>query len=254
MNNNFDDLLVAHRGESFDAPENTLESVNLAWANNVKKVEVDIHLTLDNQVIVAHDKDTFRTSKIKKVLADTNYADLKKLDVGVFKKPWKNIRIPLLQEILDTVPGDCTLIIEIKSDKKIIPFLKTILEKEQNKNINIEIISFGYDTISLAKETFNSTKCLWLLDLDYYWWNFIIGIRSKRLLEKLKFAKLDGANLYAGVLANQKFVKRLVNNDYLVYVWTVNKPEIAKKYIEWGATGITTDRPSWIKNQLEKLQ
>ena len=245
-------LIVAHRGESFNAPENTLESVILAWKNKVKNVEIDIHLTKDNQIVVIHDKDTQRTSGQKKIIAETNFSELINLDVAYLSKSLKNIKIPLLKDVLVTVPKYGKLIIEIKSGKKIIPFLSDLLNKEEYKKVQVEIISFDYGVITIAKKEFPHIKCLWLLDLDYYWWNFIVGIRSKKLIEKLTKSKLDGANLYAGKIANRKFVETLIKNKFIVYVWTVNEPSIAYKYIEFGVTGITTDKPSWMINELNQ--
>ena len=246
-----DNLIVAHRGESYDAPENTLESINLAWQNNIKAVELDIHLTKDNQIVVIHDKDTLRTSGVKKIIEKSRYDELKNLDVGSFKKPWKNVRIPLLADVLNTVPEKSKLVIEIKSDKKVVKFLKQLFSKQEYSQVLFEIISFNLETIAFAKKQFPDIKCLWLLDLDYYWWNFIIGIRSKKLVEKLQKFNLDGANLFAGKMANFKFVDRLLKNSFKVYVWTVNEPSVAHKFLNMGVTGITTDRPSWLLAELK---
>ncbi|NQU81059.1 MAG: hypothetical protein HQ543_06030 [Bacteroidetes bacterium] len=62
------ELIIAHRGESFDAPENTLDSINLAWERMTKSVEIDIQLTKDNEIVVIHDWDTFRISGKKKII------------------------------------------------------------------------------------------------------------------------------------------------------------------------------------------
>ncbi|MFC1492716.1 glycerophosphodiester phosphodiesterase family protein [candidate division KSB1 bacterium] len=47
-------MIIAHRGASYDAPENTIEAVNLAWNKDADAVEVDVHLTIDGHVIVMH--------------------------------------------------------------------------------------------------------------------------------------------------------------------------------------------------------
>ena len=71
-----DSLIIAHRGESFDAPENTLASFNLAWERKDKAVELDIHLTLDNEIVVIHDYDTLRISGVKKVVKKASLEEL----------------------------------------------------------------------------------------------------------------------------------------------------------------------------------
>ncbi|MBC8001501.1 MAG: glycerophosphodiester phosphodiesterase, partial [Opitutaceae bacterium] len=56
--------IIAHRGASFDAPENTLAAMNLAWKQKADAVELDIHLTKDGRVIVIHDFDTKRVGAV----------------------------------------------------------------------------------------------------------------------------------------------------------------------------------------------
>jgi glycerophosphoryl diester phosphodiesterase len=55
-----ENIIIAHRGESYDAPENTLAAINLAWKRKVQAVEIDVQLTNDNEIVVIHDKDTLR--------------------------------------------------------------------------------------------------------------------------------------------------------------------------------------------------
>src|SRR5688572_22227777 len=78
-----DAKLPAHRGESHDAPENTMAAYELAWKNGEKIIETDIHLTKDGHVVICHDVDTFRTSteKRKLVIKDSTLAEIQKLDV-----------------------------------------------------------------------------------------------------------------------------------------------------------------------------
>jgi glycerophosphoryl diester phosphodiesterase len=80
--------IVAHRGESYDAPENTMASYNLAWERHDDVVETDVHLTKDGKLIICHDFNTFRVTGgprhggINKVIVDTPAEALRKLDVG----------------------------------------------------------------------------------------------------------------------------------------------------------------------------
>src|SRR3954471_10624430 len=80
--------IVGHRGASFDAPENTVASVKLAWEQKANAAEFDVYLTKDRKVVVIHDKDTKRTAAggVNKVVAESTLAELRTLDVG----KWKN--------------------------------------------------------------------------------------------------------------------------------------------------------------------
>src|SRR5688572_23716502 len=79
--------IVAHRGESADAPENTLAAFKLAWERGVRAVELDVHLTKDDRLVVIHDADTKRTAGEKHVVKESLMEDLRQFDVGKWKNP-----------------------------------------------------------------------------------------------------------------------------------------------------------------------
>ena len=118
-------IIIAHRGESFDAPENTLASVNLAWERGAEAVEIDVRLSKDNHVIVIHDANTKRVGKRNKSVKNTSLAQLKKLDVGSWKSEiYSGEQIPTLKEVLEIVPNNRKLIIEVKSNLTTLHYLK----------------------------------------------------------------------------------------------------------------------------------
>ena len=118
-------LIIAHRGESHDAPENTLSAINLAWKRGAEAVEIDVHMSKDSQIVAIHDFDTKRLAGVNKDVRKQTLAELKALDVGSWKgAQWQGEQIPVLKEILETVPNGKKLVIEIKSDATMIPILK----------------------------------------------------------------------------------------------------------------------------------
>ncbi|HYQ57495.1 MAG TPA: glycerophosphodiester phosphodiesterase family protein, partial [Draconibacterium sp.] len=109
---------IAHRGASFLAPENTVASAKLAWELGADAVEVDVHLSKDNRVMVIHDKDTKRTcsGKTNLTIAKTPSILLRDLDAGSPKgEEFKGEKIPYLSEIIETIPEGKTLVVEIKA-------------------------------------------------------------------------------------------------------------------------------------------
>ncbi|MCH7774555.1 MAG: hypothetical protein IH784_09155 [Bacteroidetes bacterium] len=148
-------LIIAHRGESYDAPENTLASINLAWKRDADGVEIDVQLTKDEKIVLIHDKTTLRTGGRYKRIASNNYDELLKIDVGKFKDTkWKNERIPLLDEVIDTIPENKVLFIEIKSDGKIIKPLQNLIEQKNINPAQIKFIGFNIYMMELIKKTF----------------------------------------------------------------------------------------------------
>src|SRR5438552_3255312 len=77
--------LIAHRGASHDAPENTLAAIQLAWRQNADAVEVDVQLSKDRHLVVIHDATTSKTAGVRKKVAAQMLAELQSLDVGRWK-------------------------------------------------------------------------------------------------------------------------------------------------------------------------
>ena len=90
--------IIAHRGASHLAPENTLASVELAWKRGADAVEIDIWLTKDGRIVAIHDEDTERTTGRKWVIADHTLAELRRLDAGSWKdESYAGEPIPILE-------------------------------------------------------------------------------------------------------------------------------------------------------------
>ncbi len=97
--------IIAHRGCSYIAPENTLAAINLAWELNADAVEIDIHLTSDKKIVLSHDPNTKRTAGVSYDIAKTPLGVLRHLDVGRWKgAEYAGERMPTLSEALATIP------------------------------------------------------------------------------------------------------------------------------------------------------
>ena len=250
--NKLNELFIAHRGESFDAPENTLAVISLAWERKVKSVEIDIQLTKDNEIVVLHDKNTLSISGEKKIIANSSLEELKLLDAGSHKgREWENERIPTLNEVINTVPPHGKLIIEIKSNETILEKLKQELSQSVLKNSQIEIIAFDENLLAIAKHFMPDYKMLWLLDFDFYWPWWLCWINKQKIIRKVKKLHLNGVNVWSGRLLTRDFIDIFKNAGLLVYAWTVDDQHKAQQLIEFGIDGITTNRASWLIEQLK---
>lgn len=244
-------LIIAHRGESFDAPENTLASVNLAWERKVEAVEVDVRLSLDNNVVVIHDKTTKRVGNVHKKVKKQTLAELKQLDVGSWKsEKYNNEKIPTLIEVLNTVPTGKKIIIEIKSSDKIIPSLIDVVKRSGLKVNQVEFISFKYEVITQIKKELPQYKSLLLADLDYSWMTKVFSPSAKELIDKVKQSNLDGINVWAGKLLTERFVYDVKWENLLLYTWTVDKVNKAKELADWHVDAVTTNKAAWMKKEL----
>src|SRR5215510_13578750 len=77
--------IIAHRGASFDAPENTLAAIHLGWKQQADAVEIDVQFSKDGHVVVIHDDNTRKTGGVRKKVSAQTLAQLKSLDVGRWK-------------------------------------------------------------------------------------------------------------------------------------------------------------------------
>ena len=111
--------IVAHRGASHEAPENTLAAFKRAWALGCEAVELDVRVTADNQVVVIHDATTLRIGGVDRRVADQTLAELQQIEIGEWKHiKYKGERIPTLAQALATMPAGRTLFVEIKTGKE----------------------------------------------------------------------------------------------------------------------------------------
>lgn len=232
--------IIAHRGASYDAPENTVTSARLAWEQGADAVELDIHLSQDNKIMVSHDANTKRTSGMDFMIKDTDSGILRKLEVGSFKdEKYRGEKIPFLEEIIKTIPSGKELVIEIKCRSEVLPFLKKAINK-YGKDKKLVFISFDFQTISETKKIFPNFSCYWLCS-------------DSDLLQK-NIKLVSGAGL-EGLSLNYKIINEAVANQSKrlgleLFSWTVDNPEEAKRLISLGVKGITTNRPGWLKEQI----
>lgn len=233
---------IGHRGASFLAPENTVASANLAWELGADAVEIDIHMSADNKVMVHHDSNTKRQTGVDKKIKDTSAKELRSLDAGSFKAgKFRGEKIPFLKEILATIPEGKTLVVEIKCGSEILPFVKEILD-ESDKKDQIVFISFGWQTIIDTKKMMPDNKCYWLS---------AIGAEVKLRINDVKANGLDGLDLRNKII-NKKLMDKANELGLEVLCWTVDEPKEAKRLIDLGVKGITTNRPAWLKDQVAR--
>lgn len=243
--------IVGHRGASFDAPENTLASIKLAWEQKADAAEFDIYLSKDGKIVVMHDANTKRTTSVDKPIVEQTLAELRKLDAG----KWKGAKfagepIPTLEEVLATVPAGKRVFIEVKCGPEIVPELDRVLKASKLKPEQTAVISFSADVIAAVKKARPDLLAYWIVTLAP---KKAKPRTAEELIAKAKETKADGLDLSAdpNVLTNG-FGAKVKAAGLVLYVWTVNDVELARKMIEAGAQCITTDRPGWLREQLSK--
>jgi len=244
--------IIAHRGFSARAPENTLGAFELAWKSGSDACELDVYLTADGKTAVIHDKDTKRTAGVKLGVAVSKQAELTVLDAGSWKgKEWANEKIPTLEQALATMPqGKQRFFIEVKCGAEIVAELKRILEPMKDRAAQLAIIAFNREAAAESKKALpwvqvyrlasGKTKDKKATDLT-------------QLIADTKADQLDGLDLsMADFPWDEAMVKQIRDAGFGLYVWTVNKPADAQRFVKLGVDGITTDDPVMVREALAK--
>jgi glycerophosphoryl diester phosphodiesterase len=200
-------------------------------------------------MVVIHDATTKRTAGgVDLKVKEANAEELRKLDVGSFKgKEFAGERIPLLAEVVQSIPPGRKLYIEIKCGEEILPALRRLLV-ESGKMSQVVIIGFGLETVAESKK---------LIDVPTYWLKGTEKVKDTeqwiphdpKLIQMVKDKGLDGLDVhFAGV--TPEFARAVKASGLGFYVWTVDDPDEARRLIKLGVDGITTNRPDWLREQL----
>lgn len=244
--------IIAHRGFSMRAPENTVESLNLAWQHKADSCEIDIRLTADGQIVLMHDADTKRTGgKPGLVIAESKAEDLFKLDVGSWKgESWKGVKVPTLAQALATIPeGNHRLVIEVKSGPEIIPALTKELEGMKDRAKQLVVISFNRDVVAAAKKAIPWVKVHRLSSTKDKDKN---PVDLAKLIADTKADGLDGLSLSKDWPWSAEMAKQIRDAGLEMFVWTINDLELAAQLAKLGFDGITSDDPVMLREALKK--
>jgi glycerophosphoryl diester phosphodiesterase len=220
-------LVIAHRGDSIRALENSLEAFRLALSVPVDMIEFDIRKSRDNYLYVMHDKETGRT-------ADSNINIERSLSDDIARVRLKNGEpIPNLNDVLALVAGKVGLNIEIKSEGA-------------GALTAAHIVGTGYQ----GKLMISSFKEREVIEAKRVMPNIpVAGIFDAFAPSETSAYRTKG---YPVISLNRKTVSReLISSCHSkkieVYVWTVDKEEEAEQLISWGADGLYSNDPEMLR-------
>ncbi len=248
-------FIVAHRGASFDAPENTMAAFQEAWKQGADAIEADFSVTADGKVVCMHDKTTSRTTgeTTNLEIGISTYEQLQNLDVGSWKDPkFAGEKIPQLSDVLAIVPEGKKIFIEVKCGPEIVIPMKEALDASTLDPAQVYIITFNKDVVQACREQMPAYKVNWLTsykDPDGIG-NWIPSVPE--IVRTLQEIEATGFGSQANdQVVTQDFVNAVSQGAGVEFhVWTVNTAEQAEYYQSLGVTSITTDRPALIREAL----
>ncbi|GFO60764.1 glycerophosphoryl diester phosphodiesterase [Geomonas silvestris] len=243
-------LIIGHRGSPREAPENTLGSFRLAFAEGADGIETDFRLSKDGEIVCLHDERTARTADADLVVARSSFGELRHLDAGAWKgERWRGERIPSLAEVLEEIPAGKLFFIEIKCGTEILPRLENTLLGSGFPADKVRILAFSAELIRAVKERLPGYRACWLTDYRFRGsWH----PEPRQVLETLRACRADGLASRERSVLDREFVAELRREGEEIHVWTVDRVRQARRLLELGVDSIMTNRPGWLRQNLDR--
>lgn len=229
--------IIAHRGASADAPENTLAAMRQAIDDATDWVEIDVQETSDDQVVVFHDSDFMKLANVDLKIWDATMADLDSIDIGSHKDPVFNAeRVPTLAELLTVCKGKTKVVIELKyygHDRDLEQRVLNIVNGH-GMSSDVMYMSLNLDAVTKMKQLDPSCRA---------------GLLMSVLGGKIQDTNVDFLAVNA-MFVNRSFIQRAHANGKEVYVWTINDAVTMSRMIGIGVDGLITDKPNLARQVL----
>lgn len=254
-------LIIAHRGASALAPENTLAAFQKAFDGGAEGIEFDVQLTKDGIPVVVHDENLKRLGRIENFVSALTSEELGKLDVS----SWFNIEnrkyaddkfsdetVPTLADLFDFLKNYKGLLyVELKSETETSKQLvETVCKTIEQTNLLPQIVlkSFDLKTLTFAKEILPGIYTASLFAPK------ILDVLSKKqhFLDEAQKYKADEISIHYS-LATKSLVKKATERGLLTTIWTVDNPLWVKRSLDFGINAIIANNPARLLAKREKM-
>lgn len=235
-------FIIAHRGCSFEAPENTLASIKRAIDIGVDYIEIDIHLTKDFIPVVIHDPNLSRTTGQRShfKIEENELSTLTDFDIGSwYQSDFYRERLPTLEEVLALDFKGAKLMIEIKKDllpaDVVVPPILEIVKKYCNPIYPIPHYFGSFDTAIIKKihQEISPVKTIGILE-------------ELEVMKEFLDMKVHTLAIWVDLL-DKELVNSLRMTGVEIFSFTVNTPKKCRELIAMGINGIISDNPRMLK-------
>jgi glycerophosphoryl diester phosphodiesterase len=224
-------MVIAHRGASADAPENTLAALELAINDGADWVEIDVQETRQGGVVVIHDSDLKKIGGSGLKVFEASLAELQSVDIGSWMdSSFSDQRVPTLQQVLALCKDRINIVIELKyygEERQLEERVADIVDAAGMQD-QIVVMSLSYPGIQKMK----SIRPGWM-----------VGLLSSVAIGDITRLNADFFAVNA-TFAKRSFIRRAHNRNRKVLVWTVNDPVSMSAMMSKGVDGIITDKPA----------
>lgn len=251
--------VMAHRGASGEAPENTIPAFQLAVEQDADILELDVHRTRDGVVVVCHDATVDRTTDGAGAIVDMTFKQLQRLDAGyrftadggkTFPYRGKGIRIPSLAQVLFTFP-QMPLNIEIKAqDRRLVESTVALLKRfDRFTDRSVMLASFNHDVMKVIRAavpdgSYTNFSVTETRRFMMHTWLRLPRFRSRGLAFQVPVKKS------ALRIVTPRFVKTAHRFGFEVHPWTINDEHEMHRLLDMGIDGLFTNYPALARKVL----
>ena len=227
-----DFLIIAHRGASSYAPENTIAAFDLALQMGASHLELDVHLTRDDHLVIIHDDTVDRTTNGTGPVADQTLTVLQTLDAGAwFGEAFAGARIPTLADVLARYQGRAHLHIELKGHTAHLPQRTVDLVRAHGMAQHVTFTSFQHPHLRKMRAYAPELPIGWL-----------VGEISDAVIAQAHALGCTQLCPRAS-LVTPEIVRRLHAERFRVRAWGVANEALMRQVVEAGADGMTVNFP-----------
>jgi len=236
--------IIAHRGASADAPENTLSALRLAAQHNARCVEIDVSISSDGVPFVHHDHTLHRCTTGTGLLCEHTASQLDQLNAGSGMSGFENEPLPRLSTVLELLKEHSLgLNLEIKPyeglEEQTVDAIQAQIESAWPSDLALVLSSFSHESIDLARQRMPEVARAPLVGAVPDDWPAVMQ-------------RYDAHNLHcAEDSLTQSQAQMITKAGYGLYCYTVNDTDKARTLLSWGVNGVFTDHPKTLLQVLE---
>jgi len=239
--------IIAHRGASAVAPENTLAAFKEAVRLGADMIELDVRLSSDGAVVVFHDRDLSRTTDGTGPVEDLTLAELKRLDTGSrFSGRFRGERIPTLEEAIQAIYASrIELCIEIKIDKgreelrrELVAGTIDIIDRTGFRD-RVVMASFDRESIRVSRAARPDIRTGLIFNKDEVWTE----------CEEESYAGLDFLSARWNIITAE-LVEKAHRSGRKVIAWTIDREEELNHILPLSVDAVASNNPEWLVNSI----
>ncbi len=235
-------VVIAHRGASSEAPENTAAAIRIAFRMRADMVELDVQPTADDRVVVFHDDRMERTTNGRGVIQQLRYPAIARLDAGAWFAPrFANERILLVSQALRlSAPHRVNL--ELKATPRPAILIAGVVRALRHTRATMRVLASSFEASLLASMREAAPTVA----------RALLCARAPALA-LTRAVRLGCVALHPKAsLVTPRLIAQAHAAGLRVHVWTVDDPALARRLARWGVDGVFTNHPDRIRRALHK--